>query len=259
MVARVGNGAFVDGYEVNIVDSSVDKINEYAVLTDISGKRVEESTRMVFNRRPKKLIEIYEFEGCPFCRKVREAVNILDLDILFYPCPKGGVKYRTFVKETGGKEQFPYMVDPNTGTAIYESDDIISYLWDSYGPEGSTVPKSLTLGFLTTLSCGLAMAPRLGKGSRKTPSTPPPKPIVYWGYEASPFCKVGREKLVELEIPHIQRCVARGSPKRQELFNAKGLFQVPYIEDPNTGESMFESVEIIKYLETTYGAASGGV
>ena len=26
--------------------------------------------------------------GCPFCRKVREAVNILDLDVLFKPCPK---------------------------------------------------------------------------------------------------------------------------------------------------------------------------
>lgn len=39
--------------------------------------------------QPRKPIEIYEFEGCPFCRKVREAVNILDLDVVFYPCPQG--------------------------------------------------------------------------------------------------------------------------------------------------------------------------
>lgn len=26
--------------------------------------------------------------GCPFCRKVREAVAILDLDVKFLPCPK---------------------------------------------------------------------------------------------------------------------------------------------------------------------------
>lgn len=41
-------------------------------------------------KQPKKPVEIYEFEGCPFCRKVREAVNILDLDVVFYPCPQGG-------------------------------------------------------------------------------------------------------------------------------------------------------------------------
>lgn len=40
-------------------------------------------------QQPLKNIEIYEFEGCPFCRKVREAVNILDLDVVFYPCPRG--------------------------------------------------------------------------------------------------------------------------------------------------------------------------
>ena len=33
----------------------------------------------------------------------------------------------------GGKSQFPYMVDPNTGTSMYESDDIIDYLFDKYG------------------------------------------------------------------------------------------------------------------------------
>ena len=26
--------------------------------------------------------------GCPFCRKAREVVNYLDLDVLFLPCPK---------------------------------------------------------------------------------------------------------------------------------------------------------------------------
>ncbi len=30
------------------------------------------------------------------------------------------------------------------------------------------------------------------------------------------------------------------------------VVQVPYIEDPNTGTAMFESNEIIKYLNDTY-------
>ena len=35
----------------------------------------------------------------------------------------------------GGKSQFPYMVDPNTDTSMYESDDIINYLFDKYGAQ----------------------------------------------------------------------------------------------------------------------------
>jgi len=31
-----------------------------------------------------------------------------------------------------------------------------------------------------------------------------------------------------------------------------GVFQVPYIEDPNTGVSMFESKEIVQYLNQLY-------
>ena len=31
-----------------------------------------------------------------------------------------------------------------------------------------------------------------------------------------------------------------------------GLFQVPFIVDPNTGVEMFESAEIVKYLNEVY-------
>ncbi len=46
------------------------------------------------------------------------------------------------------------------------------------------------------------------------------------GYEGSPFCKVVREQLCELELPHLYRSCARGSPKRQELLDKWGSFQV---------------------------------
>lgn len=58
--------------------------------------------------------------------QVREAVCILDLDVLFYPTPSNGPTYRPKAKELGGKASFPYMVDPNTGVSMYESDDIIT-------------------------------------------------------------------------------------------------------------------------------------
>ena len=38
--------------------------------------------------------------------------------------------------------------------------------------------------------------------------------------------KVVREVLCELEIPYLQKTVARGSPKRQELIDCYGAFQV---------------------------------
>ena len=178
----------------------------------------------------------------------------LDLDVQFYPCPQGGPTFREHVKNVGGKSQFPYMVDDNTGVSMYESDDIIDYLYDKYGPGKEKVPTLLRAGALTVLTAGFGLAPRMGAGSRYRAAKMPAKPITVYSYEASPFCKLVREKLVELELPHLMRTVGRGSPKRQELKDRRGTFQAPYIEDPNTGVAMFESSAIVKYLEEQYAA-----
>ncbi|KAL0042144.1 hypothetical protein WJX77_004492 [Trebouxia sp. C0004] len=203
-----------------------------------------------FRNRPKKPIELYEFEGCPFCRKVREACTLLDIDVLFYPCPKGGPTWRPKAVQLSGKSQFPYMVDPNTRQQMGESDDIINYLYNEYGD--GNVPLLLKLGPLTAISNTLALLPRINRGISYRKSKLPKKPVDLWAYEASPFCKLAREVLVELEIPHIYHSVARNSPKRQELIDKWDVFQVPYIEDPNTGVAMFETPQIIEYLEKTY-------
>ncbi|KAH7685580.1 Thioredoxin-like protein [Dioscorea alata] len=243
---RFGSGTFVLGYSSSIVSPDEIGPDEYAL--DVQGKKVKETCKL--GPRPEKPIEIYEFESCPFCRKVREMVSILDLDVLFYPCPRNGPNFRPKVLQMGGKQQFPYMVDPNTGVAMYESDNIIKYLADKYGD--GTVPLMLSLGFLTTLTAGLAMLPRMGRGSSYLPAKLPPQPLVYWAYEGSPFCRLVREVLVELELPHLLRTVARGSPKRQELYKQASHFQAPYLEDPNTGLKMFESAAIVDYLKATY-------
>lgn len=47
--------------------------------------------------------------------QVREAMSTLDLDVEVYPCPKDGTTWRPKAIELGGKKQFPYLVDPNTG------------------------------------------------------------------------------------------------------------------------------------------------
>lgn len=249
LIFRLGTGVFVNGYSVSFVSKDAIPPDQYSL--EVAGYKVKETSKL--GPRPEKPIEIYEFEGCPFCRKVREIVAVLDLDVLFYPCPKNGPNFRPKVAQMGGKQQFPYMVDPNTGTAMYESDDIIKYLVQKYG-DGS-IPFTLSLGLLTTLTEGFAMIGRMGKGSSYTPSKLPPKPLELWAYEGSPFCKIVREVLVELELPHILRSCARGSPKRQILFEKAGHFQAPYIEDPNTGVQMFESAEIVEYLKVTYAGS----
>ncbi|CAL5014109.1 unnamed protein product [Urochloa decumbens] len=246
---RLGTGVFVLGYSPSLVSQSDIPSDQYALELGV-GWKVKEESKIGQCKRPEKPIEIYEFEGCPFCRKVREMVSVLDLDVLFYPCPQKGPTFRPKVLEMGGKKQFPYMVDPNTGVAMYESDDIIKYLADTYGD--GTVPIMLRLGLLTAITAGLATLGRIGKGNSYTASKLPPQPIEIWAYEGSPFCKLVRETLVELELPHLLHSCARGSPKRQEFFKKMGTFQAPYIEDPNTGVKMFESAEIIEYLKATY-------
>ena len=92
------------------------------------------------------------------CRKVREAVTILDLDVLFLPCPANGPTWRPEAIARGGKRQFPYLIDPGAGTEMYESDAIIAYLFGKYGD--GKVPLLLRLGLLTTLTCAIGLIPR---------------------------------------------------------------------------------------------------
>ena len=73
-----------------------------------------------------------------------------DLEAEILPCPKRGERFRTALVERGGEAQFPYLIDPNTGEEMYESNDIIQYLFRHYG-DGSP-PWWLSLGPLTDVS-----------------------------------------------------------------------------------------------------------
>ncbi len=203
-------------------------------------------------QRPERMLELYEFEGCPFCRKVREALSILDLDALILPCPQGGPRFRPQAVERGGKTQFPYLVDPNTGREMYESDIIVGYLFANYGD--SHVPWTLSTPLLTDLSSFLASAARVTGGRNYRKSNPPAQPLELWSFEASPYCRLVRERLCELEIPYVLHNVAKGSSKRRGFLERSGKMMVPFLVDPNTGREMFESADICSYLDETYAA-----
>jgi hypothetical protein len=83
---RLGSGAFVSGYKVSIGADGGEKT--YSTVKAL-GYELKETSKVSDYARPKIPLELYEFEGCPFCRKVREAIIILDLDPIVYPCPKG--------------------------------------------------------------------------------------------------------------------------------------------------------------------------
>jgi glutathione S-transferase len=200
--------------------------------------------------RPARPLEVYEFEACPFCRKVREALSMLDLEAQIRPCPKGGERFRETVRLRGGKAQFPWLVDPNTGREMYESDDIVSYLFSTYGT--GRRPWSLAFGPFATATAALASAWRPGAGGRALPSRAPREPLELWSFEASPYCRLVREALCSLELPYLLHNVAKGSPSREAFVRRSGRMQVPWLHDPNTSVSMFESAEIIAYLERTY-------
>lgn len=73
------------------------------------------------------MLELYQYENCPFCARVRQRMTELELDYIIRNVPRGSKK-RAFLRELGGKEQVPFLVDQKNGVRLYESEDIIRYL-----------------------------------------------------------------------------------------------------------------------------------
>ena len=113
------------------------------------------STERVGTPTSAPTLQLYEFEACPFCRRVREAMTELDLSAEVYPCPKGSLRHRDVVRKIGGKEQFPLLVDASTGVTMYESGDIVKYLFKQYGqgksPSFGLLESTIFTGWVPTL------------------------------------------------------------------------------------------------------------
>ncbi len=201
--------------------------------------------------RPVQRLELYDFEACPFCRKVREALTMLDLEVLVRPSPRGGTRFRDDARARGGKAQFPLLVDPDHDLVLYESNAIVAHLYETYG--AGAPPLALRLGPVTDAGSAVASALRLGHGRRAHASRAPAQPLELWSFESSPYCRRAREVLCELELPYVLHNVGKRSPSRPAFVARSGKMQVPYLEDPNTRTKMFESRDIVRYLRATYG------
>lgn len=224
------------------------------------------------SRQPEEMLELYDMEGCPFCRVVREALTDLDIDVMVYPCPKNGIRFRPLAERLGGKQQFPFLFDPNTDQTMYESADIVEYLYATYG--SGPVPRRWRVKGIRTPASFAASALRMGRGVHaETGNRNTEQPLELFSFEASPFARLVRERLTELELPHIVRQVGRDNAadwmlppmrerlmpdyqptqrNRQILIQRAGRVAVPYLIDPNTGTELFESKAILEYLDRTY-------
>lgn len=196
---------------------------------------------------------LYDFEACPFCRKAREALSHLGLEVEIRPVGKGSPR-REELRKRGGKVMVPYLVDPNTTTEMYESEDIVRYLYTTYGD--GEVPALHRLGPLNTLLSFGASAVRAQHGVAATVKrdSPPPRLLELYNMESSPFCRKVREVLVELDLPYICKNAPQGSEVRDELRERGGKVMVPYLVDANTGTAMYESEDIVRYLQKTYAS-----
>lgn len=223
--------------------------------------------------KPKKMLQLFDMENCPYCRLVREALTELDLDVEILPCPNGGERFRPELLERGGKAQVPYLVDPNSGSEMYESLDIVAYLFATYGQRA--LPLKWRAGRLQTLGSMLASAPRLGRSEQASPGREPEFLLELYSFESSPYARPVRELLCEMEIPYILRNCGRTElqewilppvraalkitpqsklENRRVLQDMEGKVSIPYLYDPNTETGLFESADILTYLRVTYGS-----
>lgn len=115
------------------------------------------------------------------------------------------------------------------------------------------------------------------RGLRARPSRRAPDLLELYSFESSPYARLVRERLCELEVPYILRNMGKeqladvGTPgirlsrgpyrpiaggKRARLLERGGKVQIPYLVDSNTGAALYESREILDYLEGQYGGSN---
>jgi glutathione S-transferase len=222
---------------------------------------------------PTKTLELYDCENNQDCRPVREALTVLDLDVMVYPVPRNGERFREQLADMGGADGVPFLHDPNTGERLQGAASIVDYLYSQFAPEGSKAPRNLI-----PLAC-VAGALRRSRGRLARPSRAAEQPLELYSFEASPYSRLVRESLCELEIPYLLHNVGKSPGKmveylppimrenkvkgyepetenRRKLVERGGHMMVPYLVDPNTNTEMFESAAIVDYLDRTYARSA---
>jgi glutathione S-transferase len=232
-------------------DVSLGDARNFASALAAAAVRAGSGARVTFaGPRPTDLLVLYARENCPFSRLVRETLSELDLDVLVKPCPAGETQNNRELLDASGKSEVPFLVDRSQRVSLGGSENIVRYLTANYGTHSA--PARLRPGMLSLLSSRIASSLRGGDIRYGQPKRRPEQSLELWNYEASPYCRMVRERLDKLGISYLCHNVARRSSKRSSFKQRFGRTQFPYLFDPNTNVGMFESSAILRYLNVTY-------
>ena len=244
----------------NIINSTI--------ASSVQGWRGTSSSQNV--EQPDGKLFLFDREGDPACRLVRETITSLNLDVMIMPCPLGGANIKQLA-ENSGTSEVPVLYDANVEEQRIGANEIIQYLYKQY--RGCDAPERVRVTKKRLAMSKLSSLTRLNAGTIARPSRGAAQPLRLYSFESSPFSRIVRELLCELELPY--ELVTLGKQQRadmgpaklrfnvgayvpipgskREAFNAKhGNVQVPFLEDPNTGVELFESQVIVGYLKREY-------
>ncbi|MET0385917.1 MAG: glutathione S-transferase N-terminal domain-containing protein [Polyangiales bacterium] len=93
-------------------------------------------------RRPDVPLELFNYEASPYCRMVREQLDHFGIAYVSHNLARRSPKRSAF-KQRFGREQFPYLYDPNTRVGMFESQVILRYLTDTYVSCFDAVPAEI--------------------------------------------------------------------------------------------------------------------
>lgn len=241
-------------------------------LAASSARRWYGSMRLASLGVPATALTLFDAEGDPECRLVREVLTELDVDLRIVPVPEGGSRHRAALTALGGEgARVPLLQDRAAGRVVSGKDAILQHLFATYRPEKPTVPLRYSMG---TVTSKLATRIRQGRGVVAAPARRAEQDLELYSFESSPFSRLVRERLTELELAYFLHNLGKeqradigpagktltfGKPyapvpggKREQLLLRGGQIQVPYLIDPNTQTALYESRAILEYLDRTY-------
>lgn len=199
-------------------------------------------------------LTLHDLEQDPDCRRVRERISELDLVVQIVPA--------TGERHSKEKMTIPRLdVAGDQSKSISGAESILSFLNDSFQNQSSGTEETAIDSILRATD-GLrgwvaSYVLRPGRGSTIAQCAKKQidmkSPLILYSYEGNQFCRLVREVLTELNLTYEVRSAAKGSPRRKELAELTGgKTQCPYLVDPNTDTSLFESADIVAYLYRTY-------
>jgi glutaredoxin len=209
--------------------------------------------------RPQQPLVLYSYESNQFCRLVREVLTELDIPYQLRSAGKESPRRNELAATSvNGSTQCPYLLDPNTNTAMAESSVIIRYLYQTYAlwtPPNELLQwvslyilplaKPLFL-VLTPLQAGSSdkdnpdgYRERIAIARADVESTIRSAPVVVYTYGLSPFSFETKALLDNLNIVYKEVSLgaewipgliqAGGSETRAALLEMTGQSSLPHV------------------------------